>query len=82
MSALLDSLLDAERLADLARNDAAAGFPPAPPVELDEAFFARSDLAMLGYKAAGGSSLANDRQAHLLQISRPGEVDRATWARS
>ena len=43
MSAMLDSLLkasgDAERLADIARNEAALGIPPAPPVELDEAYF-------------------------------------------
>lgn len=39
MSALLESLLDAERLADIARNDALAGLPPAPPVELDEIYF-------------------------------------------
>jgi hypothetical protein len=44
MSALLDSLLDPIRLADVTRNDAALGFPPAPPVEMDEFFFARSDL--------------------------------------
>lgn len=56
MSAYLDSLLDAERLADIARNDAAAGFPPAPPVDLDEAFFRRSDLSMLGLKKADGYS--------------------------
>ena len=58
MSAMLESLLlasgDPERLADIARNDAIAGFPPAPPVELDELFFVRADLAMLGYKQTDG----------------------------
>lgn len=41
MSALLDSLLGATRLADCLANDAAIA---APPVEMDEAFFARVDM--------------------------------------
>jgi hypothetical protein len=42
MSARLDQLLDRERLADIARNDALMGIA-APAVEMDEQFFARSD---------------------------------------
>lgn len=60
MSAMLDLLLqasgDAERLADIARNDALAGFPPAPPVELDEHFFRRVDLSMPALEQADGYS--------------------------
>jgi hypothetical protein len=54
VSAYLDALLDAERLADITRNEIAAGIPPAPRVELDDAFFARSDLAMLALEQADG----------------------------
>ena len=50
MSAYLESLLDPERRAACDANDAALGIPLAPPVELDEAFFIRSDMAMLIYK--------------------------------
>lgn len=46
MSYCLDLLLqaagDAERLADIARNDALAGFTPVPPVDMDDVFFARN----------------------------------------
>ncbi len=52
MSACLDSLLDAGRLADIARNDILAGIVP-PPVELDEAFYNRVDLAYTRDKTSG-----------------------------
>lgn len=66
MSALMDRLLDSERLADIARNDALAGIA-APPVERDE-FFARVDAAMLEAKSPAG-------QARILRRAQLAEID-------
>lgn len=66
VSCLLDSLLDSERLADIAANDAAAGIA-APPVERDEEFFTRVDLSQ---PTAEERERRKDRAALELQINR------------
>jgi hypothetical protein len=67
MSARLDSLLDQDRLADIARNDAAMGATP-PPVELDEVFFARADLAYAHARADGSLDRAKEHRALVEQV--------------
>jgi hypothetical protein len=64
MSALLDSLCGSARLADCIRNDTAMGLITPPPVEMDEAFFARSDLAYA--RARDDGSLERDRDHRAL----------------
>jgi hypothetical protein len=71
MSAMLDRLLDNERLADIARNDALMGLT-APAVELDEQFFVRSDTAYAAAKADGSLTGWRDDRALAEQMQRQG----------
>jgi hypothetical protein len=71
MSAMLDSLCGAERLADIARNDVLMGIA-APAVELDEAFFQRSDLAYQRAKSDGSLTRWRDERALADQVQRQG----------
>jgi hypothetical protein len=73
MSAILDSALDSDRLADIARNDALMGIA-APAVELDEAFFARSDAAYSAAKDDGSLTRSRDERALKSQIERQGAM--------
>jgi hypothetical protein len=70
MSALLDSLCGSARLADCIRNDTAMGLITPPPVEMDEAFFIRSDLAFSMDRASGKHERDRERQALQAQQQR------------
>jgi len=81
MSARLESLLDAERLADCARNDVLAGIT-APPVEKDDVVFGEdrriaSDLAYA--KARDDGSLERSRDARGAKAERQMR-DAMDWA--
>lgn len=66
---MLDSLCGKDRLADCLRNDAAAGIAP-PPVEMDEAFFLRADLAYVKDRCGKHE---RDRQHRALQAQQQRE---------
>jgi hypothetical protein len=72
MSAQLDSLLDRERLADCIRNDTAMGLITAPPVEMDELFFARADALYAQSRDDGYLQRARDHEALQAQQQRLG----------
>ena len=71
MSAMLDRLLDHERLADIARNDVLMGLS-APPVEMDEAFFRRVDASE---PTASQKAGRNDARALDLQVRQQAVAD-------
>jgi hypothetical protein len=71
MSAMLDSLCGAERLADIARNDVLMGIA-APAVELDEAVFQRRDAAYEAAKSDGTLTRSRDERALAEQVQRQG----------
>lgn len=70
MSSMLEHLLDAQRLSDCIDNDLAMGIVSAPPVELDEAFFERADLAYAQAKQSGELDRRRLHRAHELQQQR------------
>jgi hypothetical protein len=72
MSAMLDSLLNHDRLADCIRNDIAAGIAPPPPVEMDEEFFARVDLEYARDRRSGKHERDRQRRALQMQQQREG----------
>ncbi len=58
MSARLETLLDLQRLSDCIQNDVLMGIEP-PPVEQDEAFFNRIDMAYARDKDSGALDRRN-----------------------
>lgn len=67
--------LRALRKDKVARKFAALAEPDAPPVEMDEAFFQRSDLETLAAKEVDSYGTRNEARAMDLQVRRQAVAD-------